>query len=166
VDGDPALEVQTSSVPVTITGATMTWTAGASSTDWNDGANWDRGVSPVAQDSVIVPVVGSGIYPSLVENESVQRLELGSGASVDINAFNLTAGADVISSPVGTTGGIFGTSGRLFMTGTAKNVSGQLPAIRVSGTYTLTANVDARTPLRVELGRLRNTSFRLRGLPN
>ncbi|HYW10129.1 MAG TPA: Ig-like domain-containing protein [Longimicrobium sp.] len=153
---------QAGSARFNIAGVALTWTNGGGSNDWNAPANWDRGVQPVAEDSVTVPVVGSDIYPVLVENESIGAVTVGDGARIEIGAFNLTASQNVISAPF--TGGILGTSGRVELTGTEKTVSGRFPRMRVSGRYSLVGNVEATAPIRVESGRLRNAEFRLRAI--
>ncbi len=60
------------------------------------------------------------------------------------------------------TGGITSTAGRLILTGTARDLTGVVPRLRVTGTYTLTGNVTTIAPLQVQSGRLRNTAFRIR----
>ncbi|HET6764859.1 MAG TPA: hypothetical protein VFH27_14340, partial [Longimicrobiaceae bacterium] len=75
-----------------------------------------------------------------------------------LNAFDMTASANVTA---GTTGGITNTSGRLFLAGTAKTVEGKLPVLRVTGTYSLTANVTSRAPVQVDAGRLTVSALRL-----
>jgi hypothetical protein len=115
--------------------------------------------APVAEDSATIPVLGSAIYPALTANQSIGRIMVDDGASVNIGAFDLTASQDALAHA---SGGIFGTVGRLLLTGVAKTTSGALPRMRVSGTYSLDGNVNAVAPLRVEGGRIRNTSFRLR----
>jgi hypothetical protein len=143
----------------TITGTTLTWTAGAGTTDWNAPGNWDRGVGPVPQDSATIPVVGSAIYPAFTANQGIGRIDVADGAQVNLNAFDLTASQDALA---GLSGGITATVGRIILTGSAKTTSGVMPRMRVSGTYNLAGNVNATAPVRVESGRIRSTSFRLR----
>ncbi|HYH82934.1 MAG TPA: hypothetical protein VEX86_24280 [Longimicrobium sp.] len=155
--------VQTGAVQATIFGTQLVWTAGATNTNWNDPANWDRNVAPVAQDSATIPVVGSGIYPVLVQNQSIGRLVIDNTASMNLQSFDLTASQDVYASSTLSTGGITGTVGRVILTGSAKLTHGIMPRIRVnSGTYSLDGNINAKAPLRVDLGRIRNQGFRLR----
>jgi hypothetical protein len=132
------------------------------SNDWNTGGNWNLGAPPFPLDSVQIPVV-AGVYPLFVENESIGGVQVSDGASISLGAFNLTASSSVTSAP--TTGGITSTSGRLVLTGTAQTVAGRLPRTTVTGTYSLTGNVQTTAGLRVQLGRLRNTSFRVRVIP-
>jgi hypothetical protein len=158
VPGTPGA-VQTGASAFDITGTSLVWTAGAGTTDWNTPANWDRGVSPVPEDSATVPVLASAIYPVLTANQGIGRIEVADGASVSLGVFDLTASQDVLA---GLGGGITATTGRVLMTGIGKTTEGLLPRMRVSGTYTLTGNVNTTASLRVESGRIRNTSFRLR----
>ena len=144
-----------------ITGTGLTWTAGAGTTDWNTPGNWDRGVAPVAEDSATVPVVGSAIYPVLVANQAIGSITVADGATLNLGAFDLTASEDAIS---GLSGGIFSSPGRLILTGSTppNNTEGVMPRMRVNGSYIMTGNINAVAPFRVEGGRMRSTSFRLR----
>ena len=151
---------QTGAGTFTITGASLVWTAGAGTTDWNTPANWDRGVAPVPEDSATVPVLASAIYPALTANQGIGRVQVADGASLNVGAFDLTASKDVLA---GLSGGITATTGRVLMTGVGGfGTSGVLPRMRVSGTYNLVGNVNATASLRVESGRIRSTSFRIR----
>ncbi|HEX8432250.1 MAG TPA: Ig-like domain-containing protein [Longimicrobium sp.] len=161
VPGTPGA-TQTGSARINVAGVALTWTNAAATNDWNTPGNWDRGVQPVAEDSVTVPVVGSGIYPVLVENESIGGVTVADGARIEIGSFNLTASQNVISAPF--TGGIVGAAGRVELTGIEKSLSGQLPRLTVSGRYSLTGNVEATAPIRVVSGRLRNAEFRIRAI--
>jgi hypothetical protein len=143
----------------TITGTSLTWTAGAATTDWNTAGNWDRGVSPVAQDSATIPVLGSAIYPVLTGNQSIGAVTVADAAQLSLGAFDLTVSQDALA---GLSGGIVASTGRIMLTGTAKTVAGVMPRQRVSGTYNLAGNVNGVAPLRVEGGRMRSTSFRVR----
>jgi len=146
-------------LPLTVAGVMRIW-EGDVSNDWNTGGNWNLGAPPFPLDSVQIPVVTSGVYPLFVENESIGGVQVDDGASISLGAFTLTASSSVTSAPAN--GGISSSSGRLFLTGTAQTVAGRLPRTTVTGTYSLTANVQTTAGLRVQLGRLRNTSFRVR----
>jgi hypothetical protein len=156
--GNPGA-TQTGAGAFTITGTSLTWTAGAGTTDWNAAGNWDRGASPVAEDSATIPVVGSAVYPVFTANQSIGSISVADGAQVNLGAFDLTASQDALA---GLSGGIVGTVGRVILTGTARTTAGVMPRMRVSGTYNLAGNVNAVAPVRVESGRVRSTSFRLR----
>jgi hypothetical protein len=146
-----------------VAGVTRTWTAEAGTSDWHTGGNWALGAVPMSLDSVFIPAAptGGAIFPQLAANVSILGVNVENGATIGLAAFNLTAGGDVAT---GTSGGITNTVGSLILTGTAKTVQGVLPRVRVLGTYSLTGNVTARAPLRVESGRLRNASFRVRAI--
>jgi hypothetical protein len=149
----------------TIRGTSLTWTAGAGTTDWNTPGNWDRGVSPVAEDSATIPVVASGIYPALTANQSIGSIIVNDGGLLNLGAFDLTANADAISGL--TSGGIVSSVGRLILTGLEPGddgnaTGGLMPRMRVTGYYSMSTNINAVAPFRVESGRLRNTSLRLR----
>lgn len=154
---------QTGTAVWSITGVAQEWTQAGGTDDWNTAANWSRNVDPVAEDSVTIPVVGSGIYPVLVENEYIGSITVADGAQLDLGPFNLVASQDVISAPF--SGGILGSAGRLWLTGASNSVTGRLPRIRVMGRYALTGNVQTTTSLQVQSGRLRNTGFRIRAIP-
>ena len=152
---------QTGAGHFTITGVSLVWTAGAGTNDWNTPANWDRGASPVPEDSATIPVLGSMIYPVFTANQSIGQITVADAASVNLMAFDLTASQDAVA---GLSGGIVATTGRVILTGIAKTTEGVMPRMRVTGTYSMTGNVNAVAPFRVEGGRMRNTSFRLRVL--
>jgi hypothetical protein len=145
-------------IPVTVMGVTRTWT-GAASTDWNTGANWDVGAAPAVLDSVVIPA-GAPRYPVLDRNENIGGVTVADAATLNLGPFNLTASANVISSV--STGGITSSTGRLVLTGANNTVAGVLPRISVTGRYSMVGNVTAVGPWRVDLGRIRNSSFRLR----
>jgi hypothetical protein len=154
---DSANATQTGTSHFTIAGTSLVWTAGAGTTAWANGANWDRGVSPVMQDSVTIP--GSlGFYPVLSANSAASLITMADATTISLGAFDLTSYGNVTSA---TTGGITNTSGRLFLSGTASTVTGKVPVIRVTGTYSLTGNVNARAPIQVDAGRLTVSALRL-----
>jgi hypothetical protein len=142
---------------IPVMGVTRTWTAGAGTTDWHTNGNWSPAAVPMSLDSVIVPLAAP-LDPVLAANVAVEGVTVEDGATISLNAFDLTATANVFA---GITGGITNTTGRLVLAGTAKTVQGRLPRLRVTGTYSLTGNVTARAPLQVESGRLTNAAFRV-----
>lgn len=163
VPGTPGA-TQTGGSDFTITGTSLVWTAGAGTTDWNTPGNWDRNVSPVPEDSATIPVVGSAIYPVFTASQGIGRIEVADLANVSLGAFDLTVSGDALAGP-GPAGGIVSTVGRIILTGDATppgEMRGVLPRMRVTNSYTMTASVNAIAPVRVESGRIRNTSFRLR----
>jgi hypothetical protein len=149
---------RTGVLPFQVLGMKRIWT-GAVSTDWHTGGNWiPVGVVPVVADTAVIPA-SQPQYPLLTANASIGGLTVENSATVSLGAFDLTAFQDVAT---GTSGGVDGTVGRVILAGTAKSVHGVLPRVRVTGTYSLTGNLTLRAPLRVESGRLRNASFRVR----
>jgi hypothetical protein len=141
------------------TRVTRIWT-GAVSTDWNTGENWTGGLAPGLQDTVVIPT-DLPAYPLLVQNVSIAGVTVQDGAELNLGAFDLTASGDV---ETGATGGIVGT-GRLILTGTARTVRGRLPRMRVTGTYSLTGDVTARSPVEVAKGRLTDSGWRIDAVP-
>ena len=141
------------------------WT-GLTDNHYENGANWyPDGIKPVATDTAVVPdTVTTSFFPFLFQNESIGGVEVldvtpgGTVPSIQLQAFNLDASGDVLTT---NSASIANTSGTLFLTGIARTVAGTLPFIRVTGTYSLNANVTSRAPIRVDLGRLTNTAFRV-----
>jgi hypothetical protein len=142
-----------------------TW-MGATDNQWETGSNWlPDSIAPVPQDTAVVPDTTSSVnFPNLTANESVAGLEVldltpgGVVPTVSLGAFNLTASGDVLTT---NSGAVTNTSGVLELGGTGRVVAGTLPFVRVTGTYSLIGNVTLRAPLRVDLGRLTSTGFRV-----
>jgi len=155
---------RTGEFDMTVAPIRRTWTAAAATTDWHTGGNWSPdNIEPQPADTAVVPSAPSGglLFPVLAANVTIGGLEVGdSPAQVNIGAFDLTATGDVTT---GTLGGLVdGTVGRVILAGTARTVAGTFPRVRVTGTYSLTANMLLDNNLRVESGRLRTTGFRIR----
>ncbi|HEU0054771.1 MAG TPA: hypothetical protein VFQ39_16405 [Longimicrobium sp.] len=150
------------SLPVTVAGVVRTWTAGAGTTNWHTAGNWSPAAVPMALDSVLIPAAAP-LFPSLAANVQIGGVTVENVATIALNAFDMTASANVAT---GTSGGITNTSGRLFLAGTAKTVEGRLPPLRVTGTYSLTANVTARAAIQVDAGRLTVSGVRLQADSN
>ncbi len=66
---------------------TDTWT-GASDTNWSNAGNWDQGIAPRSVDAAVIPSVAT--LPLLTAAVSISTLTINSGASVNLNGFNLT----------------------------------------------------------------------------
>jgi hypothetical protein len=152
----------TGSLTLPVAGVVRTWTAGAGTTDWHTNNNWSPAAVPMSLDSVYVPVAAP-MYPVIAANVQVGGATVENGATISLGAFDLTATANVTA---GTTGGITNTSGRLFLAGTGQTVEGKLPVLRVTGTYSLTANVTSRAPIQVDAGRLTVSALRLQADSN
>jgi hypothetical protein len=150
---------RTGKATLNVSGITRVWT-GAVSTQWGNPDNWQGPVAPVPADSVLIPAAGPPPnYPALTQNQQITGLTIENGATLSIGSFDLTATGNVST---GTSGGVDGTVGRVFLAGIGRTVKGVLPRIRVTGTYALDGNLTLRAPLRVDAGRLRNQSFRIR----
>ncbi|HET6230073.1 MAG TPA: hypothetical protein VFE05_08390 [Longimicrobiaceae bacterium] len=149
-------------VTVPVAGVVRTWTAGAGTTDWHTNNNWSPAAVPMSLDSVYVPAAAP-FYPALAQNVQIGGVTVENAATISLNAFDMTASANVAT---GTTGGITNSSGRLFLAGTARTVEGRLPVLRVTGTYSLSANVTSRAPIQVDAGRLTVSALRLQADAN
>ena len=145
------------------------WTGAAATTDWNTGGNWaPDNIVPQPTDTAVVtdtlPVAGTP-YPQLTQNETTGGVEVdditpgGTIPTVQIGAFNLTASGNVFTT---NSSSITGSAGQVVLTGIARTVRGNLPRINVTGTYSLDGNLNANHRVRVQGGRLRNQSFRVR----
>jgi hypothetical protein len=147
---------------ITVAGVTRTWTAGAGTTNWFTNTNWSPAAVPMALDSVLIPVAAP-LDPSLTANVQIGGVTVEDGAIIALNAFDMNASANVTA---GLTGGITNTSGRLFLSGVARTVQGKVPTLRVTGTYSLTGNVNARAAIQVDAGRLTVSALRLQADSN
>jgi hypothetical protein len=143
--------------PIPVAGVLRTWTAGAGTVDWHTNGNWSPAAVPMQLDSVLVPVAAP-LDPVLSANVQIGGVTVEDGASLNLTAFDMTASANV---KAGLTGGVTNSTGRLFLSGIASTVEGKVPTLRVNGTYSLTANVNARAPILVDAGRLTASGFRL-----
>ena len=152
----------TGNLIVPVAGVVRTWTAGAGTTDWNTANNWSPAAVPMSSDSVYVPL-SAPLDPVLASNVSILGVTVEDGASISLGAFDMTAGGSVTT---GFSGGITNTSGRLFLSGIAQTVTGKLPPLRVTGTYSLTGNVNARAAIQVDAGRLTVSAVRLQADAN
>jgi hypothetical protein len=145
-----------------VSGATRNWN-GSASTDWNTAANWDSpgggaaAAAPAAADSVVVP--GSKpAYPLLTGATAIGGITVNNGGSINLASFDLTASQNVA---VSTGGSISGTTGRLVVAGTTKAVQGSIGSLYVTGTYTLSADVTASTPVLVRNGLLKSVGYKV-----
>jgi len=139
-----------------VTGAARTWN-GSVSTDWSDGVNWDLGVVPASVDSVVIPT-GVPNFPALVAATGIGGVDVADGATLSLGEFDLTASANV---ETGLTpgSGILAAGGVLELTGTAGTVQGRLPSMRVTGSYSLSGELNVVAPGRVVSGQLRTANF-------
>lgn len=143
--------------PLPVAGVTRTWTAGAGTTDWHTNNNWSPAAVPMTLDSVVIPL-GTPQYPLIASNVQVAGVTVADGATLGLGAFDLTASSNVSA---GVTGGVTSTTGRLVLTGIAATLQGRVPRLRVTGTYSMTANVTAKATVQVDAGRLTDGLYRL-----
>jgi hypothetical protein len=153
-----AAPTRVGTVQVTVTGMQRVW-EGDVSTDYYTRGNWANNVVPVASDTIVIPNPSPN-YPLLNQNTQIGGIQVAEGATLNLGAYDMTASRNVASSTTGGTG-IVSSTGRLFLSGTAGTVSGRLPRLRVTGTYSLTANIWVTAPLQVDAGRLTSTGYRI-----
>jgi hypothetical protein len=151
------------SIGMVVAGVTRTWT-GTVSTDYSANGNWNIGAAPMPLDSIVIPT-GTPFSPNLFSNQQIGGITVADGAVLALNAFDMTASANVAAGL--SSGGIVNTSGRLFLSGVARTVQGRLPTVRVqpSATYSMTVgsetNLNARAPFQVDAGRMTVSGLRL-----
>ena len=179
--GTPTIRVETTvgpyryaKVPANVLAVRRIWTGAAAVTNYENPANWlpvntdaaawrPDSVKPEPRDTVVVPDT-TAIFPVLNQNEAIGGVEVlditpgGTVPTIALQAFNYDASGDVITT---NSASITNTSGTLVLSGIGRTVAGTLPFLRVTGTYSLIGNVTARAPIRVDLGRLTNTGFRI-----
>ncbi len=80
------------SFTVVSTGATNVWT-GSSNTVWSARGNWSLNRTPIPDDFITIPVVGTARYPVLDSAVTMQGLDVRSGASLALAGYDLTATA-------------------------------------------------------------------------
>lgn len=140
-----------------VTGMTRTWN-GSASADWSNGANWNLGVSPAGVDSVTIPA-GTPNDPALVAATAIGGVTVADVATLNLGAFNLTMGANLVT---GATGGVVaGGAGVLDLNGTG-TARGRVPSLWVTGDYSLDGDLLVVAPQSIRAGRLHNPSYQLR----
>ncbi|MBI4421429.1 MAG: hypothetical protein HY560_11450, partial [Gemmatimonadetes bacterium] len=114
---------------VTPVGMTARWT-GAAGANWSDVNNWSPAEVPGVESNVFVPAPPSN-QPVLSEAVAVNDLIIENGAELDVGAHSVTVKGNLSA---GNT--IIGTTGTVQLTGTSKSVSGTMPRVQISGSYT------------------------------
>jgi hypothetical protein len=168
------------SLTVTVKSIRRYWTGAATTTNWETGANWSPdNIKPEPSDTAVVTdsIAGTN-FPALNANESIGGIEVedltpgGTIPSKSLGAFNLTASGDVCTNSGPCAGltvigsaNINSSVGQLIMSGIARTVRGILPRVNVVGTYSLNGNITVDQRIRVQLGRLRSSGFRIRQNP-
>ncbi|MEJ2187672.1 MAG: Ig-like domain-containing protein [Gemmatimonadota bacterium] len=138
------------SVPVTVltsAGVSRTWT-GAGGPDWAAPLSWTPAGRPNAMDTAFV-ASGAASFPVLSDDAAVGRVEVGSGATLDLGTHTLAVARDAVAA-----GAITATTGRLVVSGTGW-VRGALPLLVVTGTAETAAETTLTGGLRVLGGTLR-----------
>ncbi|HEU4882185.1 MAG TPA: Ig-like domain-containing protein [Longimicrobium sp.] len=139
-----------------VTGMTRTWN-GSASTDWATPGNWDLGVVPASVDSVTIPDVAND--PVLAAATAIGGVTVADGATLNLGAFNLTMGANLVT---GTTGGVIASgAGVLDLNGTG-TAHGRVPSLWVTGTYALDGDLLVVAPQSIRAGRMNNPAYQLR----
>lgn len=70
-------------MPKGLEAATRTW-LGTTDQLWERASNWSGNAVPGAADDVIIPTVGSGLYPNIGDTRSAKSVTIQSGASLQI----------------------------------------------------------------------------------
>jgi hypothetical protein len=141
-----------------VSGSGRTWN-GSVSADWAVGANWNGGLVPVATDSAIIPA-GVPNFPALSSSVSIGGVDVADPATLSLGGFDLTASANVATgATVGS--GILSSGGRLILAGFGGTVRGRLPSTLVTGTYSLSGDVNAVATQQVDSGELSSDSYAL-----
>lgn len=132
---------------------TCTWN-GSTSSDWHTASNWTPSIVPTTCNNVVVPVIGSGVYPQIGasnDNAFCRSLTINSGASLTLlntytgilrvygNLINNGTIAVNGNNPIYLTGGIDNT-----ISGSGNNLLAKY-LITEASTYKLTSNLTGST---------------------
>ncbi|HEX2202224.1 MAG TPA: hypothetical protein VHG91_02945 [Longimicrobium sp.] len=112
---------------------------GSFDTAWDSVANWTPAQLPSSTRTVSIPAaasITSGNLPQLNSNAAALHVGVGTGSTIDLNAFSLTAGGNV-----DVVGAISG--GTLEMSGTGVLLRGTIPSLVVSGSTSLQGSTKA-----------------------
>lgn len=152
-DGTAAIIVRADAAADTVSvavhttrGAHRSW-SGSGGTTWANPLNWLPAGRPNAGDTTVV-TASAGAMPVLDAAAEAWRVEVGDGATFSLDAFDLTAHADVVAD-----GAITG-AGTLTMDGTAGLLEGAVPRLLFTGTTSLSGPTTARGGVTVRGGTL------------
>jgi len=146
---------------VTSAGISRRWVGGAtgSTTDWSSAYNWVPAGGPSSADSIVVPG-GAAQMPVLTADAQVSWLEVESGGTLDLGAFQLTVAGGVRSA-----GEVKG-SGVLVLAGAQARLEGTVPSVRVTSTTTLAGETTVGGVLEILGGLLQQAGKLLRVIVN
>ncbi|MEJ2217883.1 MAG: Ig-like domain-containing protein [Gemmatimonadota bacterium] len=141
-------------VPVTTgAGVSRTWN-GAGSADWVAPLSWTPAGRPNAMDTAMV-ASGTPASPALNADAAVGRVEVVSGATLDLGTHTLTVAADALAA-----GAITATTGKVHISNDGQ-IQGTLPLLEVNGLVDATAATTLIGGLRVLGGTLRTQGQRV-----
>jgi len=130
------------------------WSGGAGSTDWNDANNWSTCTVPSTTDDVIIP--GSlAFYPLMDQNRTANYINIQSGASLDLNGFQLSVTDDFKNDGTftpGTGSVIFNGTGEQNIKGTGTVAFYDMQVNKASGTVILNKDVSVTNTLTLTSG--------------
>ncbi|HEX2076506.1 MAG TPA: hypothetical protein VHG08_02320 [Longimicrobium sp.] len=118
---------------------------GTVSTDWFTAGNWSNSAVPAASSVVNVPsaaILGSAFKPALTANASAMDLRVGTGDTLTLGGFTVSAGGNVDAS------GLI-TGGTLSMSGASAVLNGSVATLTVTGNVTLQGSTSATGPVTV-----------------
>lgn len=138
-----------------VTGMTRVWN-GSVSSDFENGANWDLGITPAAADSIQINT-GVPNYPALTTSRSIGGVTVEDIATLSLGSFDLTVSANVLTGyTIGS--GVLATTGRLLLSNSG-TAAGRVPSVLVTGQYSLSNDLYIVAPLEVDLAALFTDSF-------
>lgn len=151
----------TATLGVTTGGTSRRWVGGATgaATDWSSAYNWVPAGAPSMADSMVVPG-GAAQMPMLTADAQVSWVEVESGGTLDLGAFQLTATGGVRSA-----GEVKG-SGVLVLAGAQASLEGTVPSVRVTSTTTLAGETTVGGVLQIVGGLWRQAGKLLRVIVN
>ncbi len=161
-EGEAEIRVETGEVSATLVvtvqtgqGVARDWVGGAEGDPvaWENPLNWAPAGAPNGQDTARIGGDAADT-PVLLDDAEVDRVEVESGATLDLNGHTLTANALVVD-------GTIKGGGAVVLEGDDATVQGEVPALRVVGTARLTGTTTAVGGLTIAGGSLDLDGFAL-----
>jgi hypothetical protein len=121
---------------------------GTASTAWTLASNWQSGLVPDSASTVSVPAAASmsgSFMPVLADSVQLQHLRVGSGSTLGLGGFRLTAWGNVDA--VGSIG-----TGTVWMRGSGTLLRGTVPTLRITGSVAAQGTTTATGPVQVTGG--------------